>query len=261
MHGLDPAQISILLLEDDPVTLNRCREILFQEGYAMHVTDSIDEAKELFNAEEFHVLFIHVAKLPSQGLKFCTWVRRHSIIPIVMLTDRNESVTEEMAIEAGADDYIVRPLTKKIMLMRIAQQLDRSGKVSTKVEQYAHFQNLTLGLVTHKFTVGENVVMLTATEFMIIRQFMKHPKRVFTREQILEIIGIREGPGTDHIINSHISRLRIKIRNNGGPEVITVIRNMGYKFSNENKSIRSKVIDVDAHSHPKPHSNHAEYHL
>ena len=261
MHGLEPSEISVLLLEDDPDSLNRCRTFLDEEGYQLHVTNSIVSAKEFFKDHDFHILFIHVAKLPSQGLEFCQWVRRHSVVPIVMLTDRSESVTEAMAVDAGADDYIVRPVTKKLMLMRIAQQLDRSGTLSTKVEQYLHFQNLTLGLVTHQFTVGDNDVTLTATEFLIMRIFMKQPERVFTREQILDAIGIGEGPGTDHIINSHISRLRIKIRNNGGPEVISVIRNMGYKFSNENKSIRSKVVDVDGHTHPKLNSNHAEYHL
>lgn len=242
MHGLEPSDISVLLLEDDQDSLNRCRTFLDEEGYQLQVTNSIFSAKEFFKDHDFHILFIHVAKLPSQGLEFCQWVRRHSVVPIVMLTDRNESVTEAMAIEAGADDYIVRPVTKKLMMMRIAQQLDRSGSLSTKVEQFLHFQNLTLGLVTHQFTVGENDVTLTATEFLIIRIFMKQPERVFTREQILDAIGIGEGPGTDHIINSHISRLRIKIRNNGGPEVISVVRNMGYKFTDERKSKNFKLV-------------------
>ena len=248
VHGLDPSEISVLLLEDDPDSLNRCRNFLSEEGYNLQVTNSIIGAKDLFKDHDFHILFIHVAKLPSQGLEFCEWVRRHSTVPIVMLTDRNESVTEAMAIEAGADDYIVRPVTKKLMLMRIAQQLDRSGSAGTKIEQYLHFQNLTLGLVTHQFTVGSKDVTLTATEFLIMSLFMKQPERVFTREHILETIGIGEGPGTDHIINSHISRLRIKVRNNGGPEVISVIRNMGYKFSGEKKSKNFKLLTENSKS-------------
>jgi len=245
LGGLERSDISILLLEDDPDSLNRCRGFLLEENYQIQVTNSIVGAKELFQEKDFHMLFIHVAKMPSQGLEFCQWVRNRSTVPVVMLTDRSESVTEEMTIEAGADDYIVRPVTKKIMLMRISQQLERSGYISTKVEHLLQFQNLTLDLITHQFSVGEREVALTATEFLIIRVFMKQPERVFTREHILETIGIGEGPGTDHIINSHISRLRIKIRNSGGPEVIAVVRNMGYKFSNEKKSKNFKLVGTD----------------
>lgn len=246
MFGLEPSQISILVLEDDPDSLATCKDIFTEEGYRPRFTSSSITAKEIFEAGKFHILFIHVAKMPSEGLQFCEWVRRHSTVPIVMLTDRNESVTEAMAIAAGADDYIVRPLTKKMLLVRIGQQLTRSGKVTSQLDEEIHYKNLTLNFATHQFWVGEYDITLTSTEFMIVSLFMKHPERVFTRDQILEAIGIGEGPGTDHIINSHISRIRIKIRNNGGPEVITVIRNMGYKFSNEKKSKNFKLVTGDS---------------
>jgi len=233
MRILEPTDISVLLLAEDLDTQSRCRNSLLEEGYQVEAASSMAEAKKKFKEDEFHILFVDLAELPGSGLEFCQWVRRHSTTPIVALTNRTESVTEEMALDAGADDYIVKPLTKKQTLMRITQQLNRSGSVSSRTEQTLHFQNLTLGLSTHKFTVNESVVSLTATEFLIVRLFMKEPKRVFTREQILAIVGTSEGPGTDHIINSHISRLRTKIRNSGGPKVISVIRKMGYKFSNE----------------------------
>ena len=233
---------NILLLEEEPNSLAACRKLLAEGNFQLTVTSNVDDASRLFGKNNFHILFIHVAKFPSPNLDFCKWVRSQSVVPIVLVTDRSAYVTEEMGLEAGADDYIVRPVSEKIIYARVSQQLERSKRASSQPTQHLEFEILRLDLITHIFTVNQTQVMLTATEFLIMRLFMKQAERVFTREQILETIGIGEGPGTDHIINSHISRLRIKVRNNGGPEVITVIRNMGYKFANEKKTKNFKLV-------------------
>jgi DNA-binding response OmpR family regulator len=104
---------NILLLEDDAESLIRCRLMLESMGFTVDITTKIDEAKTHFKEGHIELIIIHVAKMPSIGLEYCHWVREQSNVPIVMLTDRHEKVTEQMCLEAGADDYAVRPVSKK----------------------------------------------------------------------------------------------------------------------------------------------------
>jgi two-component system catabolic regulation response regulator CreB len=86
-------------------------------------------------------------------------------------------------------------------------------------------------LNAHNFTIENRAVQLTNTEFQFLQLLMENPQRVFSRSQILTAIGVMKGLGTDQIIDTHASRLRIKIRNNGGPEVIAVVRSVGFRLA------------------------------
>jgi DNA-binding response OmpR family regulator len=222
---------NILLLEDDAESLIRCRIMLESMGFTVDITTKIVEAKRHFQDGQIDLIIIHVAKLPSAGLEYCHWVRDQSNVPIVMLTDRHESVTEQMCLEAGADDYAIRPVSKKILLARVSQQLQRTHKSLPKPHQIIEWGTLSLDLLSHTFTVNLLPVELTASEFYLLSLLMKKPNQVFTRQKILQTLGVREGPGSDHIVNSHISRLRNKIKSAGVPETITSVRGIGFKFA------------------------------
>jgi two-component system response regulator MtrA len=222
---------NILLLEDDAESLIRCQLMLESMGFTVDITTKIDEAKTHFNAGRIDLIIIHVAKLPSVGLEFCHWARDQSNVPIVMLTDRHEKVTEQMCLEAGADDYAVRPVSKKILLARVTQQLQRSHKSLPKAHQIIEWGTLSLDMLSHTFTANLLPIEITASEFYLLALLMKKPNQVFTRAQILQSLGIGDGPGSEHIVNSHISRLRNKIKKAGVPDTITSVRGIGFKFA------------------------------
>jgi DNA-binding response OmpR family regulator len=235
--------ISLLFLGENRASTERLSRLLESENIDLTVVVDVYEGQRLFTKKKFHVVVIELFDVAGPGLDFCRWVRNQSIVPIIALTSRESEITEEIALAIGADDYVVQPPHEKILKSRIAQQIEISKRTTSSPSQLLLHENISLDLITHIFRVGEVQVPLTATEYLIMQLFMKQAERVFTREQILETMGIGEGPGTDHIINSHISRLRIKVRNNGGPEVITVIRNMGYKFIAEKRSYNFKLVN------------------
>ena len=168
------------------------------------------------------------------ALEFCEWVRNRSNTPILVITDRGSSLTEEVCLNSGADDYILQPFSKSIVISRMAQQLSRSkaSNKREKIDQQVRFGNLELNLFSYRFFIGGQEVGISTSEFHLLELFMKSPIRVFNRVQMLEIIGVPQGPGTDHIINSHISRLRLKIRKAGGPDIFLPVRGIGFRFAN-----------------------------
>jgi len=88
-----------------------------------------------------------------------------------------------------------------------------------------------MDLTQHSFKVGDKIIGLTNMEYQFLQLLMENPQRVFSRNQILEAIGVMKGIGTDHIVDSHASRIRSKIRAHGGPEVIAVIRSVGFRLA------------------------------
>jgi DNA-binding response OmpR family regulator len=174
---------------------------------------------------------IHIGHDPLRSLELCRWVKAASTVPILMLTSRDELVDEQMAMSAGADDYITKPIESKILTSRITQQLKRGQTQRAPRANILTWGLLQMDLSQHSFTVKDKTVQLTNTEYQFLQLLMENPQRVFSRNQILEAIGVLKGIGTDHIVDSHASRIRSKIRENGGPEVIAVIRSVGFRLA------------------------------
>jgi DNA-binding response OmpR family regulator len=149
-----------------------------------------------------------------------------------MFTAREEIVDEQMVMSAGADDYVTKPIESKILTSRITQQLKRGQSQRAPRANILKWGDLHMDLSQHSFMIGNNVVNLTNMEFQFLQLLMENPQRVFSRNQILDAIGVMKGIGTDHVVDSHASRIRAKIRESGGPEVIAVIRSVGFRLAN-----------------------------
>ena len=119
----------------------------------------------------------------------------------------------------------------KILTSRITQQLKRGQSQRAPRANILTWGPLQMDLSQHSFMIGTIHVALTNTEYQFLQLLMENPQRVFSRTQILEAIGVMKGIGTDHIVDSHASRIRSKIRANGGPEVIAVIRSVGFRLA------------------------------
>ena len=139
-------------------------------------------------------------------------------------------VDEAMCLAAGADDYIRKPVSPRILNLRVTNQLRRRGAVEVQEVTLLKAGGLTLDLISHELRVGTAIVPLTRTEFDFIELLMHQPKRVFTREQVLTAIGGSSDFSSDHLLDTHASRLRIKIKGVGGPKVISAVRAVGYKL-------------------------------
>lgn len=234
---------NVLLAEDDPKDRLEIRLHLELMGFVVYDTPTSAEAKEVFEQREFSLVLIHFTINPLQSLELCRWLRANSNVPIIMLTRRGELVDEQMVIAAGADDYVSKPLDSKILSSRIVQQVRRGGAQRSPRANILIWETMKMDLSNHEFTVAEKELHLTNTEFHFLQLLMENPQRIFTRNQILEAIGVMKGVGTNQLVDTHASRLRKKIRDYGGPEVINVIRSVGFRFVDSSRKAPGETLD------------------
>jgi DNA-binding response OmpR family regulator len=148
-----------------------------------------------------------------------------------MFTCRDEVVNEQMCLNAGADDYVTKPIESRILTSRIGQQVKRGESQRAPRATLLSWGPLAMDLATHTFTIEGKEVGLTNTEYRFLQLLMENPHRVFSRDQILEAIGVMRGVGSNHLVDTHASRIRRKIVKAGGPNLISVIRSVGFRLA------------------------------
>lgn len=220
-----------ILVEDDGDDRLKVKLLLEVMGFVVYETPSPIEARELFVLRDYSLAIIHLGHCPLESLELCRWIRAESTVPILMLTKRGEVIDEEMVMNAGADDYVIKPIIDKIITARVLQQLKRGQSQRAPRTTIISWRNLEMDLIEHSFKVGGKFVDLTNTEYQFLQLLMENPRRVFSREQILATIGSLRASASDQVVDSHASRIRKKIRENGGPEVISVIRSVGFRLA------------------------------
>jgi two-component system response regulator RegX3 len=234
---VDTTPNNVLLLEDEEASRLTIRLQLEVMGLVVYDTPSPIEAKEIFLQRDFSLVIIHIASLPLRGLELCRWIRAASTVPILMLTQRDEVIDEAMVMAAGADDYVTKPIDSKILTSRINQQISRGQSQRAPRANILIWGPLRMDLSAHQFSIDDNELHLTNTEYQFLQLLMENPHRIFTRNQILESIGVMKGLGTNQLIDTHASRIRKKIRESGGPDVITVIRSVGFRLADATKPL------------------------
>ena len=227
----DAIRPDALLVEDDPV--NRLLVRLHLEEMGLNVSDvaTFAESKEIFSNSHFSLVLLHIGVEPLKGLELCRVFRSQSNVPIIAMTDRESIINEQMWIAAGADDYVARPVDINILTSRVSQQLKRGNSHQTPASDILQWGQLKMDLTMHEFFVDGKPVALTKTEFQIVQLLLEKPLQVFSREQILSSIGSLRGPIAPNVIDTHASRIRTKIRKVGGPEVIRVVRSVGFRLA------------------------------
>ena len=220
-----------LLVEDDPDDRLQIRLQLELMGFVVYDTPSPSEAHELFDERDYSIVLIHLGHAPIESMQVCRAIRAASTVPIIMLTKRDETINEEMVLLAGADDYVTKPVTARILTSRITQQVRRGESQRQPRANILTWGPLEMDLSQHSFRVSGQDVMLTNSEYQFLQLLMASPERIFSREQIINAIGAFRGVGSDHIVDNHASRIRKKIRQQGGPEVIKVVRSVGFRLA------------------------------
>jgi DNA-binding response OmpR family regulator len=222
---------NVLLVEDDAEDRLEIRLQMEVMGFVVFDTPSLTEARELFDQRDYSLVILHVGHAQLESLQVCRAIRADSTVPIIMLTDRDEVVDEEMVLAAGADDYVTKPIIPRILTSRVTQQIKRGETQRAPRANILSWGELEMDLSQHRFRVAGKEVMLTNTEYQFMQLLMANPKRVFTRAQIVDAISAFRGSASDHVVDNHASRLRKKIREVGGPNVIEVVRSVGFRLA------------------------------
>ena len=223
----------ILVVDDEKVMVKGIRFNLENEGYQVDVGYNGREAVELARATEYDLIILDLMMPELDGLGACMEIRTFSTVPIIMLTARGEDTDKLLGFEYGADDYITKPFNILEVKARVKALLCRA---STTRKQEAQRNRLTRGplsLDSASRTTWKDgtVVELTAREFDLLELLMKNPDRVYSREQLLNLVWGYEYTGEYRTVDVDIRRLREKVEQDpANPQLIRTKWGVGYYF-------------------------------
>ncbi len=226
------SQNSIMVVEDEPNLAEVVSLYLRRAGYQVQVIPDGEQALRALEQQLPDLLILDIMLPGIDGLSITRWLRDHSDTPIIMLTARRTEADRIAGLEMGADDYVVKPFSPQELVSRVRAVLRRThGSGVDSTEQPLTFGSLRIDPVTRLVNLGSDEIMLTAKEFDLLWLMASYPRKVYTREQLLDRIwGHSEyiDPGT---VTVHIRRLREKIEQDPAQPVhLVTVWGVGYKF-------------------------------
>ncbi|MEO5833419.1 MAG: MtrAB system response regulator MtrA [Nakamurella sp.] len=217
----------VLVVDDDPALAEMLTIVLRGDGFDTAVVRDGSKAVEAFRETHPDLILLDLMLPGMSGLEICKEIRQESGLPIIMLTARTDTVDVVLGLEAGADDYIVKPFKPKELTARIRARLRRTDVTSAERLRVA---DIDIDVLGHQVSRDEEQISLTPLEFDLLVALARKPRQVFTREVLLEQVwGYRHAADT-RLVNVHVQRLRSKIeRDPERPEVVLTVRGVGYK--------------------------------
>lgn len=219
----------ILIIEDEKAIQSVLYELLVDAGYEVSLAGDGVEGLMLFRAKSFSLILLDIMMPKIDGYAVCELIRKESEIPIIMLTAMDEETAQIRAFELRVDDYITKPFSLKLVLMRIEAVLRR---IRGKMEDQKILSANGIELNTESRAVYRNgsPVSLTQLEFELLQTFLNHKNQVLTRDNLISQVWGYDFEGDEKTVNIHIMNLRRKL----GIDCIRTIRGVGYKFEIEN---------------------------
>lgn len=217
----------ILVVDDDNALREMVGIVLESEGFEVSFHDAGTGALEAFKSQAPDLVLLDVMLPGKDGIEVCNEIREASGTPIIMLTAKTESEDVVRGLEAGADDYVVKPFDPTVLLARIRARLRPLSSSSAETVQIGP---LTLDIVGHEVRRGNEKLLLTPLEFNLLLTLAVKPKQVFTREMLLETVWGYHYKADTRLVNVHVQRLRSKIEDDpDNPKIVTTVRGIGYK--------------------------------
>jgi DNA-binding response OmpR family regulator len=230
------AMFTLLFIEDDEAIRTALRLVLEDEGYEVAEAGDGETGITMFGQLDPDLVLLDLRLPDISGFEVCRAIRRTSITPVIMVTAQTDTSDLVNGFDAGADDYVTKPVVPKELAARIRAALRRtqlaetspsSGKSLSKIGDVEIDRNL--GIVKKS---GIEIT-LTKTEFRLLVEFADHPGMVMSRDQLLERVWGYEYLGDSRLVDAHVRRLRVKVESHpDDPTMIVTVRGMGYRLLN-----------------------------
>ncbi len=220
----------ILVVDDEEKILSSLKDLLINEGYDVSIQSDSSKISELVKRGDFSLLILDLMMPEMNGLEVCKQIRKHSDIPIIMLTARGEEIDKLLGLELGADDYITKPFSPRELAARVKAILRRIDRSNQRLNQLVNAGPITIDIAQYEGWINGNSLDLTPTELKILHLLMTHPNQVFSRLQILEYVFGDAYEGYERTIDTHISNIRRKIDLGDEDSLIRSVYGVGYKY-------------------------------
>lgn len=219
----------ILVVEDDAQLADMLTEALSSRQYGVNVAHDGEIAWEWVNAFTYDLVLLDITLPKLDGMRFCQLLRdRHATIPILMLTARDTIADKIIGLDAGADDYMVKPFDLEELMARIRALL-RRGTIAPR--STLSWGDLHLNSSTHEVRYGVNLILLTPKEYALLELLVSNGRRIMSRPGIIDQIWTIEDTPTEDAVKFHIKTLRQKLRAAGAPEdFIETVHGLGYRL-------------------------------
>lgn len=222
------SKYKILIVDDEPDIIEILDYNLKKEGYHVLTADNGEDAIKVAKASKPDLIVLDVMMPGMDGMEVCDKIRNLpelSGVLITFLTARSEDYSQIAGFEAGADDYITKPVKPKVFLSKVKALLRRRSKEENN-NKVMEFGNLKIDLEKYEVTKGSDKIVLPKKEFELLSLLASKPSKVFTREEILDLVWGSDVVVGGRTIDVHIRKIREKL----GDEIISTIKGVGYKF-------------------------------
>ncbi|MBO4376382.1 MAG: response regulator transcription factor [Lachnospiraceae bacterium] len=224
----------VLVVDDEKLIVKGIVLSLSSDGYEVDCAYDGEEAINMASAKEYDIILLDLMLPKVDGLGVCEAIRKHSNVPIIMLTAKGDDEDKIKGLDCGADDYITKPfniMEVKARMKAIFRRLDGKGGEEENILSYA---DLKLDITQRRVYIGEKEYNLTAKEFELLELLVKNRNKVYSRDSLLKLVWGDNYPGDVRTVDVHIRRLREKIEvNPGEPKYVHTKWGMGYYFNVE----------------------------
>lgn len=221
--------MKVLLVEDDELLAGVIAEFLTDHLHVVEVVTDGESAWNQISALEYDLILLDVMLPKLDGISLCQRVRSHGYsVPVLMVTARDTSTDKVLGLDAGADDYMVKPLDFPELLARIRALLRRGSAVSSPILEWG---DLHLDPATYEVSYHDNTLRLTPKEYKLLELLLRNGRRILSRNTIIERLWSFEKPPEEGTVKTHIKSLRKKLKVVGAPtNLIETVHGIGYRL-------------------------------
>ncbi len=224
----------VLLVEDEASLATMLRYNLEKQGFRVEEAGDGQEALTRLNEAQPDIVLLDWMLPGLSGIEVCRQIRRRPStrdVPVIMVTARTEEQDAVRGLNTGADDYITKPFNMESLLARMRALLRRANPMPSRGR--LSFHDITLDLATHRAQRNDRPLSLGPTEYRLLEFFMQHPRRVFSREELLNAVWGADIHVEPRTVDVHIRRLRKAINGDGESDLVRTVRTAGYALDTE----------------------------
>lgn len=220
---------TILIVDDDPHIREVLKFALEKAGFAVESAVNGKDATQKFAAREFDCIVLDINMPEMDGLEVCRQIRKTSEVPILFLSSRDEEIDRIIGFEIGGDDYVTKPFSPRELVARLQAILKRTAPKPQAAAKTLSKGSLKLDTDSYTAHWHEKTIALTATEFALLATLLKHPDKVYNRDELMDG-AYQDITVSDRTIDSHIRRIRQKFAGSDADNIIETMHGIGYKL-------------------------------